>query len=381
MKIAGMKIFFIVVGISMSFGNYQAEAQETIRIGCITPLTGGGSLLGLTAKEGFTMGVEDLNARGGINGKKLDVIVYDSTTKPPVAATLAQRLILEDKVPLINVGTGSLDALAMMEVTERAKIPLFISRSASPMITEKGYKWVWRMSLNDKVSAEMLGKYIGQRPNWNRIAFLYENTDYGKPPCEVLIKVIGDMKGKEVVAVETYNRGDTDISGQIWKIKNSNPNVLVTWGYYTEGALIARQAKQIGLKAQLIGNQAIGFPEYIQLAGAAAEGVMHVNSSSSHINPDPKIQAFVKRFEEKFKRTPSMTSVDNYDGVFVIAEILKKVGTDPVKIQNALNTMTFQGIAETIRFDAKGQGVKGAIIVKVEGNNFKFVEYLRPPEK
>ena len=381
MKILNLRVFYIMAIIFINFGNNHAEAQQTIKIGFIGPSTGAASLLGLTAKEGFTMGVEDVNAKGGINGKRLDFIAYDSTSKPPVAATLAQRLILEDKVPLINAGTGSLDVLAMMEVTERAKFPLFVSSSGSILITEKGYKWVWRVGTSDKTSAEGLGAYLDGKANWSRIAFLFENTDYGKPPSEVIIKMLRETKGKEIAAVETYNRGDTDMSGQLWKIKNSNPHVLVTWGYYTEGALIARQAKQIGLKAQLIGNAATGILEYIQLAGAAAEGVMHVNNISNAINPDPAVQAFGKRFEEKYHRSPGITGLDNYDGAHVIAEVLKKVGTDPIRIQNALNTMTFQGTAETIKFDAKGQAIRGVVFAKVEGGKFKFIEYFYPHEK
>jgi branched-chain amino acid transport system substrate-binding protein len=112
----------------LALGLSPVAAQETVRIGYLTPLTGPGSLLGLTGREGFTLGLEDVNARGGINGKKLEAIIYDSQSKPTVAATLAQRLMLEDKVPLIVVASGSVDVLAIAEVTERAKMPVFCMR-------------------------------------------------------------------------------------------------------------------------------------------------------------------------------------------------------------------------------------------------------------
>lgn len=378
MKIKKVAIFFMLVIGFVAFGLSRATAQETIKIGSVECLTGPGSLFGLTAKQGLTMGIEDVNATGGVNGRKLEMIQYDSQTKPPIAVTLAQRLILEDKVTLISGSAGSLDVLAMMEVTERAHIPQLIFSAVSPSITEKGYKWVWRSNLTDKVTAQMVGKYIIGKPHWNKIALLYENTDYGRPPSEILAGIIKESKGKQLVATEIFGRGDTDVSGQLIKIKNQNPDLVVTWSYYTEAALIARQAQQIGLKSQLLGNQALGYPEYIQLAGPAAEGVMFIISKSSSINPNPKIQAFTKRYEEKFRRPPFTNSVDCHDGTMIISEIFKKVGTDPNKIQNALNTMTFQGLAEEIKFDSKGQGVKGALIAKVEGNRFKFVEYLEP---
>jgi branched-chain amino acid transport system substrate-binding protein len=375
MKARKILVLFLAGAALAAFWLPRSEAEDAIKVGLLTPLTGPATAFGLAAKQGFTMALEDVNAKGGINGKKLEVITYDSQSKPAVAATLAQRLILEDRVPLICVGTGSIDALAMMEVTERAKIPLLICASASPIITEKGYKWVWRESLNDKITAEILAKYVSSKPQWNRIAILHENSDYGRPPSEILNGIIKGTKGKQVVAMESYNRGDTDLSGQLAKIKKTNPELLVTWGYFTELALISRQKQQIGMKVQEIGNSTMVFPEYIQLAGAAAEGALFTVTVNSYINPNPNVQAFVKRYEEKFKRPLGLVSIDNYNGGTIVAEVLKKAGTNAEKVQNALNTMTFPGVACPLKFDATGQRIiKEVIIGKVEGGKHKFVE-------
>ncbi len=371
------KIIILCIAL-LSFGVSQAMGQGTIKVGTVQPLSGGGSLFGLTTRQGITMAFDDINSKGGVNGQKLDLIAYDSTTKPPVAATSSQRLIFEDKVVLILGSGSSLDNLAMMEVTETGKFPLLIPSSASPKITSLGYKWVWRMSLIDSATAKMLAEYANKKPNWIRIAFLHENTDYGRPPIEILKGIFEKTKGRQVVAHETYNKGDTDVSAQLLKIKSAGPDVVITWGYYTEGALIARQAQQIGLKAQLFGNQGLAFPEYLQLAGPAAEGVMLIESTSSGLNPDPKIQAFAKRYEAKFNRAVYNSSVDGYDGGMVVEEVFKKVGIKPDAIQKALNTMTFQGIAGPIKFDSTGQAEKRACIFKVEGGKFKFIEYLNP---
>jgi len=185
----GIMILLAAMAVLITFGFSSIEAQDTVKIGYLTPLTGPGSLFGLTGREGFTLGVEDVNARGGINGKKLEPIVYDSQSKPTVAATLAQRLMLEDKVPLIVVASGSVDVLAIMEVTERAKIPVFVCGSSSPVITEKGFKWVWRRSFNDKVCAEIIGKYVSSKPDWKRIAILSENSLYF-PTYSFLVRLL-----------------------------------------------------------------------------------------------------------------------------------------------------------------------------------------------
>ena len=375
----GIVILLAAMAVIVTFELSSVEAQDTVKIGYLTPLTGPGSLFGLTGREGFTLGVEDVNAKGGINGKKLEPIIYDSQSKPTVAATLAQRLMLEDKVPLIVVASGSVDVLAIMEVTERAKIPVFVCGSSSPVITEKGFKWVWRRSFNDKVCAEIIGKYVSSKPEWKRIAILSENSDYGKPPSEMFSNIIKQSKDKQVVAMEIFNRGDTDLSGQLMKIKKTNPEVLVSWGYHTEHALIARQQQQVGMKAQIIGNSTMIFPEYITLAGPAAEGVILVATENSYINPDPRIQAFVKRFEERYHHVPGLVTIDNYDGATTITEVLKAAGPVPEKIQNALNTMTFQGVAGPMKFDAKGQCIiRGATIARIEGGKHKFVELFKP---
>ena len=220
-----------------------------------------------------------------------------------------------------------------------------------------------------------MAKYVSSKPEWNRIAILYENSDYGRPPSEILQGIIKGTKGKQIVAMESYNRGDTDVSGQLVKIKRTNPDLLVTWGYFTELALISRQKQQVGMKVQEIGNSTMVFPEYIELGGPATEGAMFVATIHSYINPNPNVQAFVKRYEEKFKRPLGLVSMDNYNGATIVAEVLKKVGTNPEKIQNALNTMTFQGIACPLKFDAKGQRIiTQVLIAKVEGGKHKFVE-------
>jgi branched-chain amino acid transport system substrate-binding protein len=372
-------IFIICTPIWFSFGWLPVQAQETIKIGYVTPLSGPGSLFGLTAQQAFTLGLEDANAKWGARGKKIEPITYDSQGKPTVAATLAQRLMLEHKVPIICMGSGSLDALATMEVTERAKKPFFVCASSSPIITEKGCKWVWRESVNDRFLAELLGKYIKAKSDWNRIAILHENSDYGRPPAEILTAIIKESKGKQTVAVESFNRGDTNISGQLSAIKRVNPDVLVTWGYHTEHALIARYRQQIGLQAQVIGNATMGFPEFIQLGGAAAEGIMLIGPlSCPNINLDPNVLSFAKRYEERFHRQYGVTSIDNYNGAMIVSEVLNKVGTDSEKIRNALNTMTFQGIDAPSKFDTNGQRMASALIIaKIEGGKHKYLETFK----
>ncbi|HUL30697.1 MAG TPA: ABC transporter substrate-binding protein [Thermodesulfobacteriota bacterium] len=379
MKKKWIMISLVTITLLLGMKLSPVAAQDAVKIGYLTPLTGAGSLFGLTGKEGFTLGLEDVNAKGGINGKKFEVIAYDSQSKPTVAATLAQRLILEDKVPLIAVASGSVDALAIMEVAERAKIPVFVCGSSSPVLTEKGFKWLWRRAFNDKVCAEVIAKYVNSKPEWKNIAIFSENSDYGKPASEILANIIRESKDKQVVAMEYFHRGDTDLSGQLMKIKKTNPDVLVSWGYQPELALIARQKQQIGIKAQIIGNSTMIFPEYIELAGPAAEGAILVATENSYINPNPRIQAFVKRFEERYHHVPGLVTIDNYDGATALAEVLKAVGPVPEKIRNALNTMTFQGVAGPMRFDAKGQCIiTGVTIARIEGGKHKFLELFKP---
>ena len=377
-----MKTNKIVVGLLVSIifmmmvGVFHVHAQESIRLGTIQPLTGGGSLFGLLLKDGLTMAFEEVNAKGGVNGKKIELTIYDSTTKPSVAISLAQRLIYQDKIPLILGSGSSLDNIAMMDLTEREKFPLLIPSATSPKITTMGAKWVWRTSLTDALSAKTLGKLVEKKSTWNKVAFLHENTEYGKPPIEILKGIVEKLKGKQIVAHEVYNKGDTDVSAQLSKIKKADPDVLFTWGYYTEGALIARQARQIGLRAQLFGNQGLDFPEYIQLAGKASEGVLIIESTSSATNPNPKIQDFRKRFETKFKRDCQHTAVDAYDGAMIAARVLKEAGTNAEDIKKALNTMIFQGIAEEIKFDSTGQAMKGLLVFKVVNGEFKLEESM-----
>lgn len=145
--------------------------------------------------------------------------------------------------------------------------------------------------------------------------------------------------------MESFNRRDMHISGQLVRIKKANPDVLAIWGYHAEQAFIARKRQHKRSQAQLVGNSTLVFPEYIKLGGSAVEGVMFLCTISSYINPDPNVQAFSRRYKEKFHRVLGLLSIENYNGAIVIGEVLKRVGTVPEEIQNALNTMTFQGLA------------------------------------
>ncbi|MCC7104089.1 MAG: ABC transporter substrate-binding protein [Chloroflexi bacterium] len=344
-----------------------------IQIGVVAPQSGGTSAYGLSLVNGLKLAQEEINAAGGPNGRKIDLVIYDSQSTPTTAASLTQKLVFQDKVPLVIGSASSLETLAMMEITENNKIPLYVPSSASPKVTNQGYKWVWRQSLPDNVTAVAMGNYIAKNLGWKRVAALYENTDYGKPPVEIASDTL-KKQGIEVLNLEAFNVGDTDLSAQLLRIRDAKPDGVIMWAHYQEGALALKTIQQLGLNLKVISNQGLVYPAFLELLpSGVGEGMMAV-TQFVWTNPDPKLQEYVKKFKAKYGSDPDVTALDAYDGLSVVAEAIKKAGgTDAAKLQEAFRTIKYDGVGGPISYDQNGQAVRSALAVQIEKHTFKVV--------
>jgi branched-chain amino acid transport system substrate-binding protein len=353
--------------------NVPAAGGGNIQVGVVAPQSGGTSAYGLSLVNGLKLAQEEINAAGGPNGRKIDLVVYDSQSTPTTAASLTQKLVFQDKVPLVIGSASSLETLAMMEITENNKIPLYVPSAASPKVTNQGYKWVWRQSLPDNVTAVAMGNYIAKNLGWKRVAALYENTDYGKPPVEVASDTL-KKQGVEMLNLEAFNVGDTDLSAQLLRIRDARPDGVIMWAHYQEGALALKTIQQLGLNLKVISNQGLVYPAFLELLpSGVGEGMMDV-TQFVWTNPDPKLQEFVKKFKGKYGSDPDVTALDAYDGLSVVAEAIKKAGgTDAAKLQDAFRTIKYDGVGGPISYDQNGQAVRSALAVQIENHAFKVV--------
>ncbi len=353
----------------------KADATP-LKLGVVGPQSGGASAYGLALVAGLRMGFEEINAAGGIMGRKVELIAYDSQSTPTTAATLARKLISEDKVPILFGSASSLEALAMMEVTENAKLPLYVPSAASQKITSQGYQWVWRQSTIDTEFAKGLVQYAADTLKWKKVAALYENTDYGKPPMEVVVNEF-KKRGVDMVMQEAFNVGDPDLSAQLLRLRDARADGYVFWGHYQEGALVVKQNVQLGLNLKIFGNSGPVYPAFLDLLDANAKKSSDFLASCQFVwtDDDPKQQAWVKKFKEKYGKDPDVTAMDSYDAAFIIKAVIEKAGgTDPAKVQATLREIKYDGVGGPISFDSTGQAKRTVVIVKLADGNFKVVD-------
>jgi branched-chain amino acid transport system substrate-binding protein len=340
-----------------------------IQIGMLAPLTGNGASFGISQRDGVQLALDEINAKGGINGLKLELIVEDTKTEPPTAVTATNKLISQNKVPVIIGSAASLDVPAYMDLLEKAHVPQILPVAVLPKITEGDAKWTFRSAMNDKIAATKMAEFVVNELQAKKVAILLEDSAFGSTGM-----VFGErleQLGVKPLTVEKFKRGDLDMSAQLIKIKNLGATHIQFWGYYADYAQIARQMKDLGVHAQLMGNQAPVTEKTIELGGQAVEGVIDI-CLFVPTSEDPKIKSFTDNFRAKYNRLPDTWAAQSYDGMYILAEALRQGGTDPQKIRDALAaTKDFNGVTGTITFNSKGDAeFRGTSVVVVRQGRF-----------
>lgn len=336
------------------------DSARPLRLGLIWSDTGSAAAFGKIHHDGSMLAVDEINAAGGVNGKPIEFFHLDDRSDPTVGINAAKRLITRDKVDAIVGSSASLVTIAFSKVNEDNKIPLVNGMAGSPGVTGQGFKYTWRVIGTDVQNNEQLAQILVKDKKLRKFAFLAENSDYGKAPSQAFADKVKELGG-EVTAFELENRGDTDFKPQLTKIKNSNPEVLYIHAYYIEGGIIARQAKELGIKAQLVVNSGLGIPEFSKLAGDAAVGVLYPVIWSPLYKDDRSVH-FVTEFHKKWGYDPaSGMEAGSYDAVYTVAEAVKLGGgTKSAQIQDGLgkiNAKQFGIVLGTVHFDDHNQNL------------------------
>ena len=247
-------------------------AAGTIKIGGLFAVTGPASFLGEPEKKTLELLVKEVNAKGGLNGMKLEAVIYDTVGDPTKAQQLATKLIKDDKVTVIIGPSTTGESMAIIPVVEKEKVPL-ISCAAGIKITDPVKRWVFKTPANDHVAAEKILNYMA-RQKQKSIALLTVTDGFGASGREQ-IKALAKQKGFAIVADEVYSPKDTDMTAQLTKIRGIKPDAIICWGTNPGPAVITKNVKQLGIKIPLYMSHGVASKKYIELAGGdAAEGVM-----------------------------------------------------------------------------------------------------------
>lgn len=334
----------------------NVEAASEIKIGLVTQLSGGGALYGKQMEHGAQLAVDEINEAGGVLGKKLKLIAQDDQANPSESVKVTQRLVTEDRIDAWMGTLKSSDTMTDLTITSKQNIPSFVPIAVADKITELGYSNVFRNVSNNTMQVKALVDYILKNQPHKHIAIISENTDYGRGLSEAFDKAFTEGGG-QVVNTEYYNVGQKEFSDQLTKIKAKQPDAIVISGLVAEGALIAKQAQDIGLKTQLYSYGGFMGSAPIKLGGQAVEGLIHTEYFTP-VKGDKKIEAFVDSYQKKFGEIPdSYYSAATYDAVYLYAEGVKKAGsTEGVKVNDSIRSIKdYPGVMGSISFDEKGQ--------------------------
>jgi branched-chain amino acid transport system substrate-binding protein len=344
-------------------------AQEPIKIGAFGPMTGGAAGNGQSEREAIELVVDEVNSAGGLLGRKIQVIYGDDAGKPEQAVSIVKRFITADKVTVIIGGISSPTSMAASQVTREEKVPQIMVASTAARITLQGNPWIFRSAVPDvKLSAD-LADFIAQKfPNIKRMAAIYVNDDFGKGGVNGFTEA-AKKHGIQIVAEEKYTRGDVDYTAQLTKIRAANPDAILDWSRYHEGALIAKQVKQMGIMAPIFGCDGIAHPKYIELGGDAVNGVYYAThfspATSAHL---PVARRLVEKMRAKYGKEPDYTHSEAYDATLVVVDAIKRAGSlDHEKIRAAMASTDLEGTRGRIRFDKNGDPTFDTHVVKVVG--------------
>jgi branched-chain amino acid transport system substrate-binding protein len=352
-----------------------ARAQDEIVVGEYGSMTGSEATFGISTDNGVKMAVNEINAAGGVNGKKIKLIAYDDQGKQSEAITAVTRLIQQDHAVAVIGEVASSLSLAGGQVCQQAGVPMISPSSTNPKVTAIG-NMVSRVCFIDPFQGYVGASFAKDKLHFNKAAILYNraqaySTDFRKA---------FDKMGGQVVSEQAYSNGDTDFSVQLTTIKNANPDFIYIPGYYTEVVTIAQQARKLGLNVPLIGGDGWVSDE-LKNAGHALDGC-YFSDHYAKEDPRPEVQAFLSKYNAQFGRAPDSMAALGYDAMNLLADAMKRAKSlDGKDLASAINsTKNFKAVTGSITIDQNRNAKKLAVIQKVENGSFTFFANVEPPK-
>jgi branched-chain amino acid transport system substrate-binding protein len=302
-------------------------AADTLKIGAPQPMTGPDAPFGDKFKKAYSMAVEEINAAGGVNGKMIEVIIEDHQAKNALAATVAEKLIAQEKVLILTGGRASGQAVEIASVAQRLKTPYLVDHPSADIITAKGFEWVFRNNPTGSIYPQAFNKFISEVPGAmpKSAAVIYDNTVFGKSIANSAMTFL-KSKNVKIVNDEAYPVNSLDFKPVMTKAKANNPDfVLMVAVATTDAILLTRHAKEIGLKPRAFVGFGGGFgvEDLAKQLGPLSENVFSSAAWSGNPN-DAKTKAFYEAFEKKYGIHPKEHEVEGYAAIYIIADALKR---------------------------------------------------------
>ncbi len=356
-----------------------AIAKETVKVGLITPLTGDVKTFGESIKNAFAIAVEEYNKKGKYT---VQTVIADDRNDPTEGANAALKLVTQDKVAAIIGPATSKVAIPVSVISTQNKVPMITGTATNPKVTVSEGKrkpYIFRACFIDPFQGVVAANFALKDLKAKTAAVLYDvSNDYSKGLGEYFKATFTKNNGK-IVAFESYQKDDVDFSALITKVALKKPDVVFLPDYYNKVALIARQLREKGVKASLVGSDGWDSPELVKIGGTSIIGGYFV----SHYSPDrkdPVAEAFIKKYKARHGMVPDALAALTYDAAGILFKALDaaKNPRSEELLKVLAPTKGYKGVTGTISFDANGDAVKSAVILKVEQSGFKYTTTVNP---
>lgn len=364
---------FLSVLIIIVFSLISCQKKEdVIKIGVAGPMTGDQAKMGTDFKNGVALAVEEWNSKGGVLGKKIQMMVADDQHDPKQAVSVANKLVNEGAVGIIGHFNSSC-SIPASDVYNRAGIPMITPASTNPQLTEKGYRGVFRVCGRDDQQGVIGARFVTEELKIKKVAIIHDKTTYGQGLADEFKK---NIYGKvDVIFYGGIVQGDKDFKTVLTTIKEKKPDLIYFGGVYPEAGLLVKQAREIGINIPFMSGDGTIDPKFIEIAGKAADGTFLTFS------PDPKkiptAKAFIENYEKRFGDIGPY-SIYAYDATNILLTAIKEAGTtDGKTIIDKLHSLEFSGALGKIRFDEKGDVTVAPYVVWITKDG-RFIEYWRP---
>ncbi len=369
----GMSLLLTACG-----GVKESAESDVIKIGGLGPLTGPAAIYGVSSTNGAKLAFEEINANGGVLGKKLEFVLFDEKGDSTEAVTAYNKLVDNGVVAVIGDITSK-PTLAVAEVAAQDNMPMITPTGTQANITEAGPN-VFRVCFTDPYQGTVLATFAKENLGAKTAAVVVNNSsDYSDGIAEAFIKKAQEL-GIQVVAKEGYSDGDKDFRPQLTKIASLNPDVLVVPDYYEQDSLIATQAREVGITATFIGPDGWdGVSKTLDVSSYGAIENAYFTNHYSIEDKSEKVQNFLKAYRDTYKEDPSAFSALSYDAAYMVKAAIEKAGsTDKQAVVDALKSLDYSGVTGHLTFDENNNPVKAVTIIKIVNGEYTFDSVVEP---
>jgi len=361
----------MIIGIFTGCSQSGTSNANEIKIGINYELSGDNATYGQSSVEGIEMAAEEINAAGGINGKKIVFVKYDNKSEPAEATTLATRLMTQDRVIAVLGPATSGAFKATIPVATQNKIPVASGSATADDVTvdSSGVKeYAFRICFSDSYQGTAMAKFALEDLSAKKAVIIMDSaSDYSKGLAENFTKTF-EEGGGAIVAKEAYVAKDKDFNAILTKIKGQEFDVIFIPGYYNEAGLIIKQARSLGIDVPILGADGFDSPVLLELAGAEALNNVYFSNHYSSLDQDPRVLQFIEDFKKKYNKDPDAFNALGYDLMKFVADAISRAEKlDGESVKNALAATTdFDGVTGSFRIDENHNAIKDVVVIELK---------------